>query len=93
MQVPAACTEACPTIRASEDICLDALGDALVCSDDAVHHRPVSTHSVDSNDDTGGVPSSDMKSIDQAAKVPIALHVSLCLLYIPMADKPPVTLQ
>ena len=82
MRVPAACTEACPTIRASRDICLDALGDALLCSDDAVHHRPLSMHSIDSDEDTGGVPSCDMKSIDQAAKVPIALHVSLCLLFI-----------
>lgn len=81
MQVPAACIETCPMTRASGDTCLYALDDALFCFDDAVHHRPFSTHSVDSNEDTGGSPSCGMKSIDQAAKVPIALHVSLRLLF------------
>ena len=82
MQVPAGSSEICLTMRASQDACLNALGDVLFRSIDAVHRRPCSTHSVGSTEDGEGMPSCDMRRVDQVAKVLIALHLSVCLLLI-----------
>ena len=64
------------------DTCLNVVRDALSCCDDAVYRRLFSTHSVDSTQDAEGVPSCNMKGIDQAMKVILALHLSLRLLSV-----------